>query len=163
MCRVIDLVKTGKNIERLLSERGLTARDVQQRLGFAERRPVYFWIQGKNLLRLKSGVKPRNVVQFYDGVLFFVSTCLIAVQFCQKAWCLFLLLCSAYIHYGWRSEPAIVRLISVVPIQAMHAARTSMMFRPKHSRATPPSELPSAIPSVNMEEASVCPLAMSAA
>lgn len=49
MCRVIDLVKTGKNIERLLNERGLTARDVQQRLGFAERRPVYFWIQGKNL------------------------------------------------------------------------------------------------------------------
>ena len=49
MCRVIDLVKTGKNIERLLSERGLTARDVQRRLGFAERRPVYFWIQGKNL------------------------------------------------------------------------------------------------------------------
>lgn len=49
MCRVIDLVKTGKNIERLLRERGLTARDVQQRLGFAERRPVYFWIQGKNL------------------------------------------------------------------------------------------------------------------
>lgn len=52
MCRVIDLVKTGKNIERLLSERGLTARDVQQRLGFAERRPVYFWIQGKNLLSI---------------------------------------------------------------------------------------------------------------
>ena len=49
MCRVIDLVKTGKNIERLLSERGLTARDVQQLLGFSERRPVYFWIQGKNL------------------------------------------------------------------------------------------------------------------
>ena len=42
MCRVIDLVKTGKNIKRLLSERGLNARDVQQRLGFAERRPVYF-------------------------------------------------------------------------------------------------------------------------
>ena len=40
MCRVIDLVKTGKNIERLLAERGLTAKDVQQRLGFAERRPV---------------------------------------------------------------------------------------------------------------------------
>ena len=49
MCRVIDLVKTVKNIERLLSERGLNARGVQQRLGFAERRPVYFWIQGKNL------------------------------------------------------------------------------------------------------------------
>lgn len=49
MCRVIDLVKTGKNIERLLAERGLTAKDVQQRLGFAERRPAYFWIAGKNL------------------------------------------------------------------------------------------------------------------
>ena len=49
MCRVIDLVKTGKNIERLLAERGLTAKDVQQRLGFAERRPVYFWLAGKNL------------------------------------------------------------------------------------------------------------------
>lgn len=49
MCRVIDLVKTGKNIERLLAERGVTARDVQQRLGFTERRPIYFWIQGKNL------------------------------------------------------------------------------------------------------------------
>ena len=47
MCRVIDLVKTGKNIERLLAERGLTAKDVQQRLGFAERRPVYFWIAGR--------------------------------------------------------------------------------------------------------------------
>lgn len=30
MCRVIDTVKTGKNIERLLAERGLTARDVQK-------------------------------------------------------------------------------------------------------------------------------------
>lgn len=49
MCRVIDLVKTGKNIERLLAERGITARDVQQRLGFTERRPIYFWIHGKNL------------------------------------------------------------------------------------------------------------------
>lgn len=49
MCRVIDLVKTGRNIERLMVERGFTARDVQQRLGFTERRPIYFWMQGKNL------------------------------------------------------------------------------------------------------------------
>lgn len=49
MCRVIDTEKTGKNIERLMAERGLTARDIQQRLGFAERRPVYFWLAGKNL------------------------------------------------------------------------------------------------------------------
>lgn len=49
MCRVIDLVKTGRNIERLLVECGFTARDVQKRLSFTERRSVYFWIQGKNL------------------------------------------------------------------------------------------------------------------
>ena len=52
MCRVIDTVKTGKNIERLMAERGLTARDIQQRLGFAERRPVYFWLAGKTLLSI---------------------------------------------------------------------------------------------------------------
>lgn len=49
MCRVIDTVKTGKNIERLMAERGLTARDIRQRPGFAERRPVCFWLAGKNL------------------------------------------------------------------------------------------------------------------
>ena len=42
MCRVIDLVKTGKNIERLLAERGLTAKDVQQRLGFRRAAPGIF-------------------------------------------------------------------------------------------------------------------------
>ena len=52
MCRVIDTVKTGKNIERLMAERGLAARDIRQRLGFAERRPVYFWLAGKNLLSI---------------------------------------------------------------------------------------------------------------
>ena len=49
MCRVIDTVKTGKNIERLLAERGLTARDVQKRLGLQNAARVYFWIAGKNL------------------------------------------------------------------------------------------------------------------
>lgn len=49
MCRVIDTVKTGKNIERLMAECGLTAIDIQQRLGFAERRLTCFWLAGKNL------------------------------------------------------------------------------------------------------------------
>lgn len=49
MCRVIDPVKTGRNIKQLMAERGMTARDIQQRLGFSEHRPVYFWIAGKNL------------------------------------------------------------------------------------------------------------------
>lgn len=47
-------MKTGKSIERLMAERGLTARDVQQRPGFAERRPIFFWILGKNLLSIDS-------------------------------------------------------------------------------------------------------------
>ena len=49
MCRVINPVKTGKSIKRLMAERGLTARDIRQRLGFAERRPVCFRLAGKNL------------------------------------------------------------------------------------------------------------------
>ena len=47
-------MKTGKNVERLMAERGLTARDVQRRLGFAEYRPVHFWISGKNLSSIDS-------------------------------------------------------------------------------------------------------------
>ena len=49
MCSIIDPVKTGRNIKQLMAERGMTARDIQQRLGFSERRPIYFWIAGKNL------------------------------------------------------------------------------------------------------------------
>ena len=62
MCRVIDTVKTGKNIERLMAERGLTARDIQQRLGFAERRPVYFWLAGKNLPSIDNLLMPAEMM-----------------------------------------------------------------------------------------------------
>ena len=48
------------------------------------------------LLRLKSGVKPRNIVQFYDGVCFFVSTCLIAFQTLLRAGDLFSLIFLSY-------------------------------------------------------------------
>ena len=62
MCRVIDTIKTGKNIERLMAERGLTARDIQQRLGFAERRPVYFWLAGKNLPSIDNLLIPAEMM-----------------------------------------------------------------------------------------------------
>lgn len=62
MCRVIDTVKTGKNIERLMAERGLTARDIRQRLGFAERRPVYFWLAGKNLPSIDNLLMPAEMM-----------------------------------------------------------------------------------------------------
>ena len=62
MCRVIDAVKTGKNIERLMAERGLTARDIRQRLGFAERRPVCFWLAGKNLSSIDNLLMPAEMM-----------------------------------------------------------------------------------------------------
>ena len=62
MCRVIDTVKTGKNIEHLMAERGLTARDIRQRLGFAERRPVYFWLAGKNLPSIDNLLMPAEMM-----------------------------------------------------------------------------------------------------
>ena len=62
MCRVIDTVKTGKNIERLMAERGLTARDIQQRLGFAECRPTCFWLAGKNLPSIDNLLMPAEMM-----------------------------------------------------------------------------------------------------
>ena len=68
MCRVIDTVKTGKNIERLMAERGLTARDIQQRVGFAECRPTCFWLAGKNLPSIDNLLMPAEMmhVSTYD-------------------------------------------------------------------------------------------------
>ena len=62
MCRVIDTVKTGKKIERLMAERGLTARDIQQRLGFAECRPTCFWLAGKNLPSIDNLLMPAEMM-----------------------------------------------------------------------------------------------------
>ena len=62
MCRVIDTVKTGKNIERLMAERGLTARDIRQRPCYAERRPVYFRPAGKNLPSIDNLLMPAEMM-----------------------------------------------------------------------------------------------------
>ena len=62
MCRVINPVKTGKSIKRLMAERGLTARDIRQRLGFAERRPVYFWLAVKNLPSIDNLLIPAEMM-----------------------------------------------------------------------------------------------------
>ena len=62
MCRVIDTVKTGKNIERLMAERGLTARGIRQRLGFDERRPVCFRLAGKNLHSIDNLLMPAEMM-----------------------------------------------------------------------------------------------------
>ena len=62
MCRVINPVKTGKSIKRLMAERGLTARDIRQRLGFAERRPVCFRLASKNLPSIDNLLIPAEMM-----------------------------------------------------------------------------------------------------
>lgn len=46
---VIDLAATGRNIQRLRLERGLTVRDLQSYFGFEEPRAIYKWQRGESL------------------------------------------------------------------------------------------------------------------
>lgn len=46
---VIDPVATGRNINRLRREKGLSVRDVQQWFGFEEPQAIYKWQQGRSL------------------------------------------------------------------------------------------------------------------
>ena len=46
---VIDVYATGKNIERLRKEKGLSVRDIASFMGFLEPQAVYKWQQGKAL------------------------------------------------------------------------------------------------------------------
>ena len=43
---VIDLAATGRNIQRLREERGLTVRDLQAYFGFEEPQAIYKWQRG---------------------------------------------------------------------------------------------------------------------
>jgi len=46
---VVDLKKTGENIRRLRTERGLRVRDVQEAMGLGSRQAIYHWEQGRAL------------------------------------------------------------------------------------------------------------------
>lgn len=46
---VIDMMATGENIQKLLQEAGLSAKDIANRLNFASPYPVYKWIHGKTI------------------------------------------------------------------------------------------------------------------
>lgn len=46
---VIDMIATGRNIERLRRERGMTVRDLQTYFGFDEPRAIYKWQRGQTL------------------------------------------------------------------------------------------------------------------
>ena len=49
MYPVIDMYATGRNIQRLRRERGLTVRDLQNYFGFEDPRAIYKWQQGKSI------------------------------------------------------------------------------------------------------------------
>lgn len=46
---IIDMEATGKNIQQLRMERGLTVREVQEFFGFEEPSAIYMWQRGQNL------------------------------------------------------------------------------------------------------------------
>lgn len=46
---IINLVQTGKNIQALRMQRGLSVRDLQQVLGFATPQAIYKWQHGTTL------------------------------------------------------------------------------------------------------------------
>lgn len=46
---VIDMYKTGQNIKRIMSRRGLTVREVQKYLGLHTPQGIYHWFDGKSL------------------------------------------------------------------------------------------------------------------
>lgn len=46
---IINLVRTGKNIQDLRKQRGLSVRDLQQVLGFATPQAIYKWQHGTTL------------------------------------------------------------------------------------------------------------------
>lgn len=45
----IDLLKTGKNIKNIMTEKGITPKDIQAWCGFSTVQPVYHWTSGRNL------------------------------------------------------------------------------------------------------------------
>lgn len=45
----INMKETGANIRKLMEERGITAKDVQEYLNLASVQSVYYWWNGTNL------------------------------------------------------------------------------------------------------------------
>lgn len=46
---VINIIETGKNIDRLRKESNLSIKELSQILGFTTPQAVYKWVHGKNL------------------------------------------------------------------------------------------------------------------
>lgn len=46
---IINMQATGQNIKRMMKDRGMTVKDVQEIFGFTTTQAVYKWIWGKTL------------------------------------------------------------------------------------------------------------------
>lgn len=53
---VINIVETGKNIDRLRKENNLSIKELAELLGFTTPQAVYKWVHGKNLPTLDNMV-----------------------------------------------------------------------------------------------------------
>ena len=49
MFPTIDVKETGANLRRIMDERGITAKDVQEYLNLASVQSVYYWWNGTNM------------------------------------------------------------------------------------------------------------------
>lgn len=45
----IDVYKTGQNIKQIMTERGMSVRDIQEYLGLSVPQSIYHWFEGKSL------------------------------------------------------------------------------------------------------------------
>lgn len=53
---IINIIETGKNIDRLRKENNLSIKELSQILGFTTPQAVYKWVHGKNLPTLDNMV-----------------------------------------------------------------------------------------------------------
>jgi len=49
MFPTIDLIETGSNLRRIMDQRGVTVKEIQQYLGLKSIQSVYHWIKGISL------------------------------------------------------------------------------------------------------------------
>ena len=46
---IVDMIKTGQNIKRIMKARGLTVKDIQEFLELGAPQGIYHWFEGKTM------------------------------------------------------------------------------------------------------------------
>ena len=60
---VIDMMKTGQNIEKLRNDAGISVRQMQELLGFSGTHAIYKWQRGESLPTLDNIVALSSVLK----------------------------------------------------------------------------------------------------